>query len=246
MTLFHQTEHCPALRITGVEPGDEIAGARRLQLCTTRGNIPIIVHAGETPGRAVLCISGAIGGYDGPGMLYARLGLELPRLGITVARLNYRMPNEFGECVLDTMAGLTFLRGLQYERAALIGHSFGGAVAINAGTLAQMVTTVVAISSQLAGAHVVAELAPRSVAAAAWHGRHDFVARMLASALRTRAETSHAQALPRRRPSLYPGGRRTARNRPRLATHASLSAAHPPQLPARRGVWIALPCIYSV
>jgi alpha/beta superfamily hydrolase len=149
------------LRITGVDPGDEIAGAHRLQLRTTRGYIPIIVHAAETPGRAVLCISGAIGGYDGPGMLYARLGMELPRLGITVARLNYRMPNEFGECVLDTIAGLTFLKGLQYERAALIGHSFGGAVAINAGTLAPMVTTVVAISSQLAGAHVIAELAPR-------------------------------------------------------------------------------------
>lgn len=149
------------LRITGVDPGDEIAGARRLELRTTRGNIPIVVHSAETPGRAVLCVSGAIGGFDGPGMLYARLGLELPRLGITAARLNYRMPNEFGECVLDTMAGLTFLKGLRYERAALIGHSFGGAVAINAGTLTPMVTAVVAVSSQLAGAHVVTELAPR-------------------------------------------------------------------------------------
>ena len=128
---------------------------------TTRGEIPIIVHAAETPGRAVLCISGAIGGFDGPAKLYVRLGLELPPLGITVARLNYRMPNEFGECVLDTMAGLTFLKAMQYERAALIGHSFGGAVAINAGTLAPMVTTVIAVSSQLFGAHVVAELAPR-------------------------------------------------------------------------------------
>src|SRR6202048_5270532 len=132
------------LRITGVEPGDEIAGARRLEVPTPRGNIPIIVHAPETAGRAVLCISGAIGGYDGPGMLYARLGLELPRLGITVARLNYRMPNEFGECVLDTIAGLTFLKGLQHERAALIGHSFGGAVAINAGTLTTTVAAAVA------------------------------------------------------------------------------------------------------
>lgn len=50
---------------------------------------------------------------------------------------------------------------MRYERAALVGHSFGGAVAINAGTLAPMVTTVIAVSSQLFGAHVVAELAPR-------------------------------------------------------------------------------------
>ncbi len=141
---------------SGVDQGDEVAGARQLKLRTTRGEIPMIVHAAETPGRAVLCISGAIGGFDGPAKLYARLGLELP-----VLRLNYRMPNEFGECVLDTMAGLTFLKAMQYERAALIGHSFGGAVAINAGTLAPTVTTVIAVSSQLFGAHVVAELAPR-------------------------------------------------------------------------------------
>jgi pimeloyl-ACP methyl ester carboxylesterase len=150
-----------SLRIIDVEPGDEVAGARRLKLRTTRGEIPLIVHAAANPGRAVLCISGAIGGFDGPGMLYVRLGQDLPPLGITLVRLNYRMPNEFGECVLDTMAGLTFLKGMQYERAALIGHSFGGAVAINAGTLAPMVTTVIAVSSQLYGAHVVAELAPR-------------------------------------------------------------------------------------
>ena len=163
------------LRIVGIEPDiepdDERAGERHLRLRTTRGEIPLIVHApevhaleasaAEAPARAVLCISGALGGFDGPGMLYARLGRELPRLGITLVRLNYRMPNEFGECVLDTMAGLTFLKAMQYERAAIIGHSFGGAVAINAGTLAPMVTTVIAVSSQVAGAHVVAELAPR-------------------------------------------------------------------------------------
>ena len=175
-----------SLRILDVEPGDEIAGARSLRLRTTRGEIPIIVHAPEVrpvevrpveigplevgaadpgpddaPARAVLCVSGALGGFDGPAKLYLRLGQELPALGITVMRLNYRMPNEFGECVLDTMAGLAFLNAMQYGRAAIVGHSLGGAVAINAGTLSSTVTTVVAVSSQLAGAHVVAELTPR-------------------------------------------------------------------------------------
>jgi fermentation-respiration switch protein FrsA (DUF1100 family) len=93
--------------------------------------------------------------------LYPRLGRELPSAGIAIARIDYRTPNEFSECMLDALAGLSFLRAIHHERAALIGHSFGGAVAINAGTLAPTVTTVVALSSQLAGAHVVAELAPR-------------------------------------------------------------------------------------
>ena len=149
------------LRITSVEPGDEIAGARKVTIVTTRGPIPVVLHAAPEKGRAALCVSGAIGGFDGPAMLYPRLGLTMPREQITIARLNYRAPNEFGECLVDAMAALTFLGGIGHERVALIGHSFGGAVAINAGTISPLVTTVIALSSQLAGAHVAGELAPK-------------------------------------------------------------------------------------
>jgi len=149
------------LRITSVEPGDEIAGARKVTIVTTRGPISVVLHAAPEKGRAALCVSGAIGGFDGPAMLYPRLGLTMPREQITVARVNYRAPNEFGECLVDAMAALTFLGGIGHQRVALIGHSFGGAVAINAGTLSPLVTTVIALSSQLAGAHVAGELAPK-------------------------------------------------------------------------------------
>jgi alpha/beta superfamily hydrolase len=149
------------MRILRVEPGDEVAGARKLNLRTSRGSIPIIMHALEDASRAILCVCGAIGGFDGPAMLYPRLGLVMPHTGFAVARMNYRQPNEFDECVLDTLAALTFLKSVGHQRAALIGHSFGGAVVINAGTLSPLVTTVVAVSSQLAGAQVVGELAPK-------------------------------------------------------------------------------------
>ncbi len=149
------------MRILGVDPGDEIAGARKLALRTSRGVIPIVLHAAESATRAVVCVSGAIGGFDGPAMLYPRLGFELPRKGITVARANYRAPNDFDECVLDTLAALTILKGTGHQSAAIIGHSFGGAVAISAGRLSAVAAAVIAISSQLAGAHVVADLQPK-------------------------------------------------------------------------------------
>jgi alpha-beta hydrolase superfamily lysophospholipase len=149
------------MRILGVDPGDEVAGARKLQLRTTRGSIPLVLHAAENATRAVLCISGAVGGFDGPAMLYPRLGLKIPPAGFAVARMNYREPNDFDECLLDTLATVTFLKGTGHQHAALIGHSFGGAVAINAGTLSPTVTTVVAIASQLAGAQMVGQLAPK-------------------------------------------------------------------------------------
>jgi uncharacterized protein len=149
------------LKILGVDPGEEIAGALRLTIRTSRGEIPVILHAPDTTTRAVVCISGAIGGFDGPAKLYERLGMELPSKGVTVARMNYRVPNDFNECLLDTLAALAFLKATGHERAAIIGHSFGGAVAINAGTISPIATVVIAISSQLAGAHVVADLKPK-------------------------------------------------------------------------------------
>lgn len=162
-----------SLRIVGVDPREEIAGARRITIRTTRGEIPMLLHGAAEPGRAVLCLGGAIGGLDGPAMLYARMGLELPRAGVSVARLDYRAPGEFAECLLDALAAFSFLKGTGYQRMAVIGHSFGGAVAINAGTLSPAVTAVVAISSQLGGAHVVADLAPRPLLLV--HGTADTV-----------------------------------------------------------------------
>jgi hypothetical protein len=80
------------IRILGVDPGEEIARARTIRLHTTRGEIPLILHSIETQARAVLCVSGAIGGFDGPARLYPRLGLDLPGRGLVVARMNYLCP----------------------------------------------------------------------------------------------------------------------------------------------------------
>ncbi len=169
------------IRILRVDPGQEIVHARTIQLRTTRGEIPLIMHSHQTQSRAVLCVSGARGGFDGPALLYARLGRDLPSQGIVVARMSYRLPDEFDECLLDTMAALAFLQGVGVERVALIGHSFGGAVAINAGIRSPLVVTVIAVASQLYGAYGVAELAPKPLLLV--HGTADTILPDLSSRL---------------------------------------------------------------
>src|SRR5262249_59992051 len=119
------------LKILGVESTAEIDGAQHLTINTTRGPIPMIFHPAAEPNRAALCVSGAIGGLDGPSKLYPRLGRELPGAGIAIARIDYRAPNEFGECMLDALAGPSFFCALPPWGAALLGDSFPGAVPIN-------------------------------------------------------------------------------------------------------------------
>ena len=128
-------------------PPHEGDAGRGLLLRTTRGDIPAILHAppdaadasGNTdanPG-AVVWVCGARGGFAGPaGGLYAQLAQEFAdQRGIASLRLDYRQPNNIQECALDIIAGLSFLKATGRGPAVLVGHSFGGAVVIAAGSL---------------------------------------------------------------------------------------------------------------
>ena len=64
-TVPRAYRHDLKLKILGVDAGEEIAGALQLTIRTSRGEIPVILHAPDSTTRAVVCISGAIGGFDG-------------------------------------------------------------------------------------------------------------------------------------------------------------------------------------
>ena len=186
------------LSITGVGLAPEGEGEYRLLLRTTRGEIPgqFTVCEGGT-GAAVL-ISGASGGLDGPADgIYARVAEALRSRQVSTLRLHYRHPGEFDECLLDVLGALSFLKGIGAERVVVVGHSFGGAVAIRAGTLSPTVSAVVAMSSQLHGAREVAELSPRPLLLV--HGMDDQVLEATAS------ETIYAWAEEPKRIVLYAG-----------------------------------------
>jgi len=184
MTSFWDDDSQPAedleLSIQGVALAPEAEGDYRLVLRTSRGDIlgRFTVCEGET-GAAVL-ISGASGGFDGPADgIYARLAEKLRTERVSTLRLHYRQPGEFEECVLDVLGALSVLKGVGAARVVLVGHSFGGAVAIRAALLAPIVNAVVAMSSQLYGAREVAELSPRPLLLV--HGMDDQVLEATAS-----------------------------------------------------------------
>ncbi|MEX0783784.1 MAG: dienelactone hydrolase family protein [Dehalococcoidia bacterium] len=138
-------------------PGEE--GTLFVRLETTRGQIDGVLHPVEGGTGAVVCVGGARGGLDGPAdRLYARLSSLLGDNAVTVFRVEYREPNNFEECVLDALAGCSFLKGIGASGVVLVGHSFGAAVVIKAAELAPFVQGVVSMSTQLHGTYEVEQM----------------------------------------------------------------------------------------
>jgi len=133
---------------------------------TDRGPIAMRYYpaAGATAAAAAaVFVGGAGGGFDTPvcGWLYPRLCEQLCAGGIAGLRVRYRNANELDECVLDVLAGISFLEGEGIGAFAVVGHSFGGAVVIRGAAVSPAVRTCVALSTQTHGAGPAAELGPR-------------------------------------------------------------------------------------
>ncbi len=148
------------LSIRGVRaaPGD-VPGEMKVELSTTRGEITTHLRPCEGKTGCVIFLGGAGGGVRGPAnAIYERIAEELVAVGVTSLRVEYREPGEFEESVVDALAGASFLKGIGATEAVVVGHSFGGAVAIKAGELSDLITGVVAMSSQRFGTQTVEEL----------------------------------------------------------------------------------------
>lgn len=164
----------PSLQIhevldTPLHEGDTGDG---LVLRTSRGDIPAIIHRASGSQQAVVWVGGARGGYNGPARgLYPRMAEEFVGHDITSLRLNYRKPNEFPECMLDVLAGITFLEKSGYGPVVLVGHSFGGAVVIATGAASRHVSGVVSLSPQTYGAQMAGLLSPKPLLIV--HGKSD-------------------------------------------------------------------------
>jgi hypothetical protein len=183
------------LTITQVAAHPEPDGNLRVLIGTSRGEIRGVLHPCATSPAAAIYVGGAMGGFEGPARdLYGRLADRL-RPMMSGLRLHYRKPGELEECVLDVLAGVSFLRGMGATGGvALVGHSFGGAVVIKAGELSPQVAGVAALSPQLHGTRTVEALGKPLLLV---HGMRDGVLDHAAS------EDIHARALEPKRIVLY-------------------------------------------
>ncbi|HEY41878.1 MAG TPA: alpha/beta hydrolase [Dehalococcoidia bacterium] len=161
----------PTLRLIEVKTKPLDDTTTDVVLSTSRGDIRCILHpaSGEA---AVIWVCGALGGLDGPSFgIFKELSEELVTEGITSLRLDYRVPGYVPECALDVLIGIHFLSQEGIQNIGLVGHSFGGAVVIQAGVLSPQVKTVVGLSSQTYGAHPVDRLSPKPLLLV--HGERD-------------------------------------------------------------------------
>ncbi|MCB0998999.1 MAG: hypothetical protein R2713_17335 [Ilumatobacteraceae bacterium] len=174
---------------------------RHVEMFTMRGLLTLLWHEpdgdGAPPAAIVLC-GGAMGGLLGPAEgLYHQLGVAWAARGVPVLRVSYRRPNDLDACCVDVAAAVQLaVGGAGAERVVLMGHSFGGAVAVRVGVgLDAMVAGVVTFATQSAGCEVAGGLAPRPLLL--FHGTRDEILPIEASEMvRMIAGTGELVALP--------------------------------------------------
>lgn len=187
------------LELIEVEPGPaDGGGLESLRLRTDGGIVEAAYHPATTGDAAVVWLGGAGGGLLGPAAgLYPRLANRLVGDSIASLRLHYRFPSHLEACILDALAGVDFLAARGRSRVAFVGHSFGGAVALEAAAESPAVVGVATLASQTFGAARVAELSPRPLIF--FHGDEDGVLPELC------ARNLHQRAGEPKQLVIYPG-----------------------------------------
>jgi predicted esterase len=136
---------------------------RHIEAYTLEGLLTFLWHGSPAAERVILACGGAMGGLLGPATgLYHELGELLADEGIGTIRVGYRRPNDLVACTDDLCAAADLAHRNGARRFVVMGHSFGGAVAINAGIrLRPMVSGIVTFATQSAGCERAAALGDR-------------------------------------------------------------------------------------
>jgi pimeloyl-ACP methyl ester carboxylesterase len=134
--------------------------SRHAEILTRAGKLGLLFDGPEDAERVLVMCGGALGGVLGPaGGLYYDLARTLAGQGVGSVRVDYRRPGDQNACVLDVAVAIDLAQRTGAGRFVVIGHSFGGAVAIGAGAaLLELVGGVVCLAGQSAGCAPAADL----------------------------------------------------------------------------------------
>lgn len=147
--------------IREVRRGRKANGYEPVVLITGRGEIAYRYYPVSGAYIGAIWVGSVGGNWDTPAKdLYPKLCEQLINDDIASLRVRFRYPTVLGEAVYDVMAGISFLEMEGIAKVALIGHSFGGAVVIQAAARSNAVKTVVTLSTQSHGADIVSGLSP--------------------------------------------------------------------------------------
>jgi len=135
-----------------------------MEIASERGGVRCALHWVDGAASGVVMVGGGDGGLEGPAeALYPTLGEDLAGLEIATLRVDFRVHRLRGdgeEGVADVLAGVRYLIEQGIERVGVLGHSFGGAVVIEAAAEEPLIRSVVTLATQTAGAQRVGEIAP--------------------------------------------------------------------------------------
>lgn len=146
-----------ALGVLASQQVEVAPGLRHIELFTRGGLLTLLWHDPPADvaadGRALVLCGGAMGGLLGPAEgLYHQLGTTWAARGVAVVRVSSRRPGDLDAGALDAAATIELLSKAGADRVIVMGHSFGGAVAVQMGIgLDPLVVGVVTFATQSAG-----------------------------------------------------------------------------------------------